>query len=153
MNKFMKAGVVKNIDGSIISPHGGGLKLVLSTATTNGGLDCPTLPILLKKWSKTRESLFKINSYRSTEYGLGYVVDFSVQSDVWIMHLMCRDDAGALNKAGLTKCMASVSKTALYEKASVHVASELLNAYPDLSSLLKTELLEKGVDVYIYNQV
>lgn len=153
MNKFMKVGTLRPVNGTVVSPQGGGLKLVLLTVTTKGGLDCPMVDILTKKWAKVKENLFKINSYRTPEYGLGYITDLAVQSDVWVMNLMCRDDAGTLHLSGLKKCLANVAKLANYEKASVHLSEHLVAKYPEFVNLIKSELLDNGIDVVYYGDV
>lgn len=153
INPFMNKGKVKEVNASVLHPQGGGLKLVLTTATTNPKLlNCPMLPLLTKKWSKFKESLYKLYSHRSSDWGLGYVAELAVQSDVWIMHLLCRNDDGYLDVNGLRKCLQNIKKIADYEKASVHVSSDVLEMFSGFGDVVKEELVEKGVAVVIYTE-
>jgi len=151
--RFQTPGRTKVINGSILAPETAGLRFVLSINNTAGKPDNnPLYPVFEKKWKKVREEARGWYATKTGAYKLGAVNTTAVQSDVWVLHMLCQDDEQKTDVAALTKCLDAVCKMAKYEKASVHVSNLLSAAVPELNQLLKTRVLEEGVSVYFYEE-
>lgn len=154
MNRFKVAGKTKVIKGSILYPENAGLRFVLSINNLQGKADGnPMLPIFDKKWKKVREESRGWFATKTGEYKLGAIRNTAVQSDTWVIHMLCQDEELALDTKGLEECLKKVCALAKYEKASVHVSTLLCDQLSDLKSLLNKEVLSNGVNVYFYEEV
>jgi hypothetical protein len=152
-SKFLQPGRTKVIKGSILSPETAGLRFVLSVTNLKGNPDNnPLYPLFEKKWKKVREEARGWYVNKTGDYKLGAVHTTATQSDTWVIHLLCQDDNQKTDASALEKCLKEVCKTAKYEHASVHVSTLLTDAVPELTELLKTQLLEQGVSVYFYSE-
>jgi len=152
-NKFQPKGKTKLIKGSILVPENAGLRFVLSINNLAGNTDNnPLYPLFEKKWKKVKEEARGWYATKTGAYKLGAINTTAVQSDTWVIHLLCQDEKQNTNIEGLQKCLKEVCKMAKYEKASVHVSTLLTNAVPEITDLLKSELLEQGVSVYFYDE-
>ena len=152
VKKFQPLAKSKVIQGSILSPHNAGLRFVLSVNNLAGKAESPLLPLFDKKWKKVREEARGWFTNKTGAYKLGAINTTAVQSDTWVIHMLCQDDALKTDAEGLKGCLKAVAKLAKYEKATVHVSSVLLKAVPELNELVKTQLLEDGVSVYFYEE-
>jgi hypothetical protein len=149
--RFAPKGKVKVIQGSITSPHGGGLHFILNIATLAGKTDKnPLYPIFDKRWRQVKQDakLWWIN--KNGQYKLGAVNQTVVQSDAWVLHMLCQDEEGEVSLPGLNACLKEVCKQAIYEHASVHVSQLLVEAIPELPELLNKHLVDEGVSVFYY---
>jgi hypothetical protein len=154
MNKFQPQGKTKLIKGSILSPENAGLRFVLSVNNTQGKTDGnPLLPLFDKKWKQVRAETKGWFSTKTGAYKLGATLVTAVQSDTWVIHMLCQGDDLAVDANGLEECLKKVSASAKYEKATVHVSTVLTEAIPELTPLLNTHLVENGVSVYLYEEV
>lgn len=152
-NKFQLSGKVKVIKGSILTPHDAGLRFVLNINNLAGKVDSPLYAIFDKKWPKVKQEAKGWYNARTGAYKLGAVpLTTAVQSDVWILHLLCQDAELKTSEAGLTACLKELCKMAKYERASVHVSSLLPELVPELSESLQKELVDKGVSVSYYEE-
>jgi len=153
VNRFQVQGKTKVIDGSILSPQNAGLRFVLSVNNLAGKPDNhPLYPLFDKKWKKVKEEARGWYATKTGAYKLGAVNTTAVQSDTWVIHLLCQDEQLQTDSAALEKCLKEVCKMAKYEQATVHVSALLTNAVPEMVEFLKTELVENGVSVYLYNE-
>lgn len=153
VNKFQTLASSKVIQGSILSPHNAGLRFVLSVNNLAGKPEGnPLLPLFDKKWKKVREESRGWYATKTGEYKLGAVSTTAVQSDVWVVNMLCQDENLTLNKKGLEDCLKSVVKLAKYEKATIHVSNVLINSIPELTEMLSVQLLKNGVSVYLYEE-
>lgn len=152
-NRFQPQGKTKVIQGTILAPENAGLRFVLSVNNLAGKPDNhPLYPLFEKKWKKVREEARGWYATKTGAYKIGAVNTTAVQSDTWVIHMLCQDENQATDVAGLEKCLKEVCKMAKYERATVHVSSLLTNAVPELTAALKTQLVDQGVSVYFYNE-
>ena len=152
VNKFQPKGRVKLISGSILAPENAGLRFVLSIANLAGKLENPLLPIFDKKWKTLRAEVKGWYTTRTGAYKLGAVHTSAVQSDTWVLHMLCQDDNLKVDAKGLEECLKKVCASAKYEKATVHVSTLLVEAVPELQELLTSQLVDQGVSVYFYEE-
>jgi hypothetical protein len=153
MSKFQQPGKTKVIKGSILAPENAGLRFVLSVNNLAGKPDNhPLYPLFEKKWRKVREEARGWYATKTGAYKLGAVNTTAVQSDTWVIHLLCQDESLETQPEALEKCLKEVCKMAKYERATVHVSDLLTNAVPELVDHLKTQLVEQGVSVYFYQE-
>ena len=154
MSKFQQPGKTKVIKGSILAPENAGLRFVLSVNNLAGKPDNhPLYPLFEKKWRKVREEARGWYATKTGAYKLGAVNTTAVQSDTWVIHLLCQDENLETQSEALEKCLKEVCKMAKYERATVHVSDLLTDAVPELTEHLKTQLVEQGVSVYFYQEL
>lgn len=151
-NKFLQPGRVKVVQGSILYPENAGLRFVLNVNNLAGKAENPLYPLLDKKWPKVKQEAKGWFNTRTGAYKLGAVTTTAVQSDTWVLHMLCQDEDLKTDTAGLEKCLKEVCKMAKYERATVHVSTLLTDAVPGLADLLSKELVEQGVAVSFYNE-
>lgn len=152
-NKFKSLGKTKVINGSILNPHNAGLRFVLSINDLAGGSSNPLLPVFDKKWKKVREETRGWFATKTGAYKLGAIHTTAVQSDTWVIHMLCQDEEVNVSEQGVTDCLKAVAKLAKYEKATVHVSHVLTSNMPkSFMSLLESELINQGVSVYFYEE-
>lgn len=153
-SKFQQSGRTKLIKSSIIAPENAGLRFVLSINNLAGKPDNnPLYPVIEKKWPKVRAEARGWYATKTGAYKLGAVNTTAVQSDTWVIHMLCQDENQVTDAAGLEKCLKEVCKMAKYEKATVHVSTLLTDAVPEMMGLIKTQLVEEGVSVNFYEEV
>ena len=153
MNRFQPAGKVKNIKGSILAPHDAGLRFVLSVTSLSGKSDDhPLYPLFDKKWKQVKQDAKGWFTNKTGSYKLGATNVTAVQSDTWVIHMLCQDDNLNTDVKALEECVKKVCDSAKYEKASVHVSSLLTKAVPELTDLLSTHLVKNGVNVSYYEE-
>ena len=109
-------------------------------------------PLFDKKWKKVKEEAKGWYNTRTGAYKLGAVNTTAVQSDTWVIHMLCQDAELKTDTTALQNCLKEVCKQAKYERATVHVSSLLVNAIPELSDLLTKELVDQGVSVCYYDE-
>lgn len=151
-SKFQQQGRVKVVQGSILAPENAGLRFVLNVANMAGKPESPLYPIFEKKWSAVKKEVKGWFNTRTGAYKLGAVNTTSVQSDTWVLNLLCQTEDLETSEAGLQTCLKEVCKMAKYERATVHVSTLLTDAVPSLNELLTKELVENGVSVYYYEE-
>jgi hypothetical protein len=154
VNKFQQLGRVKVIKGSILTPENAGLRFVLSVNNLLGKAEGnPLLPLFDKKWPKVRQESRGWYATKTGAYKLGAVSESAVQSDVWVMHLLCQGEDLTVDAAALEKCLKEVCKRAKYERATVHVSTVLTNSIPEFTGLLQSQLIDQGVSVSFYEEL
>ena len=151
-NKFQQQGTVKVVKGSILSPQNAGLRFVLNLNNMAGKAESPLYPLFEKKWPKVKQEAKGWFNTRTGAYKIGAIQSLSVQSDTWIIGLLCQDAKLDTDVVGLKTCLKEVCKLAKYEHASVHVSTLLTDTVPELQDLLSTELVEHGVSVLYYEE-
>lgn len=154
-NKFQPQGRVKVVKGSILAPENAGLRFVLNLANMGGKAEGPMYPLFEKKWPTIKREVRGWFTTRTGAYKLGAVNTFAVQSDTWVLSMLCQGDEEsefAVHADALKTCLKEVCKMAKYERATVHVSSLLTTAVPELSDLLTSELVENGVSVSYYEE-
>ena len=151
-SQFQVKGAVKNIKGSILTPHHAGLRFILSLNNMAGKPESPLYPVFEKKWRKVREEARGWYTNKTGAYKLGAINTTAVQSDTWVIHMLCQDDQLKTDVGAVETCLQAVCKLAKYEKATVHVSSLLTDAIPELDKLLQSELISQGVSVCFYQE-
>lgn len=152
--RFIQPGRTKVIRGSILAPENAGLRFVLSINNMEGKPEGnPMLPTFDKKWPKVRAEARGWYATKTGTYKLGAVNTTAVQSDTWVIHMLCQDKDLTVHTDALEKCLNEVAKMAKYERATVHVSTILTNSVPDLTNLLTTCLVQRGVSVNFYEEV
>jgi hypothetical protein len=152
VSMFQPKGKVKTIKGSILAPENAGLRFVLSINNLAGKADGSWYKVFDKKWPKVREQTKGWYNTRTGAYKLGAVNTTAVQSDTWVIHMLCQDDKMSTNMKGLEECLKKVCGMAKYERATVHVSNLIIEAVPEITELLGTQLIDKGVSVYFYEE-
>ena len=153
VNRFQQHGRTKIIKGSVLAPENAGLRFVLSVTNLAGKPDNnPLYPLFEKKWKRVREEARGWYATKTGAYKLGAVNTTAVQSDTWVIHMLCQGADLAVDSAALQKCLKEVCKMAKYERATVHVSTVLTNSIPDMTNLINEELVGQGVSVYFYEE-
>ncbi len=153
MNKFQPQGKVKLVKGSILAPENAGLRFVLSINNLAGKPDNnPLYPIFEKKWKKVKEEAKGWFATKTGAYKLGAINVTAVQSDTWVIHMLCQDENLTTHVTALSECLKQVCAKAKYENASVHVSSVLLEAIPELKDLLISSISTQGVNLLVYSE-
>lgn len=151
--QFKPQGRVKVVQGSILTPHNAGLRFILSVANLAGKPEGnPMLPLFDRKWRKVREESRGWYATKTGAYKLGAISTTAVQSDTWVIHMLCQDENFVVDAAALEKCLTEVAKVAKYERATVHVSTVLTNELTELPDLLTKCLLDQGVSVSYYEE-
>lgn len=150
--KFQQPGRVKVINGSILAPENAGLRFVLSVTNLKGESKSPLYPLFEKKWKKVKEEARGWYTTRTGAYKLGATNITAVQSDTWVIHMLCQDEELTTKTDALETCLKEVCAKAKYERATVHVSNLLTSAIPELQDLLTKHLVSEGVSVYYYNE-
>lgn len=152
VNRFQRVGKVKTIKGSILSPHNAGLRLVLSVTNLSGKADNPMVTLLDKKWRQVKQDVKGWYANKTGAYKLGAVNTSAVQSDTWVVHMLCQNENQEVNLPALEACLKEVAKVALYEQATVHFSSVLATMIPEVVDLLNEVVVKNGVSVYLYDE-
>lgn len=150
VNPFVQAGRLREVQASVANPINSGLKFVVNFASQNGKFDKGLDKMLTKKWSRVNSDYKTVYAIQ-TNCKLGFLVESPVASDIWVLSLIVRDKNDALDEKGLQTAMTTLSKKALYEKASVHFDKQLFGDMPTLADLVQKHLLDVGVNVYVYD--
>lgn len=150
-NLFQPKGKMKIVKGSILAPENAGLRFVLSVNNLQGKATAPWYDLFDKKWPKVREQSKGWFNTRTGAYKLGAVNTTAVQSDTWVIHMLCQDDKFTTDVKGLEECLKKVCDMAKYEKATVHVSNLVVEAVPEMTELLSKHLVDNGVSIYFYD--
>tara|TARA_R110000868_G_scaffold67046_6_gene199266 strand:- start:1300 stop:1767 length:468 start_codon:yes stop_codon:yes gene_type:complete len=152
-NKFQMQGKVKVINGSILTPENGGLRFVLNTNNLSGKVVGPLYSLFDKKWKKVREETKGWYANKTGAYKLGAVNTTAVQSDVWVIHMLCQGADLLTDVPALTECLKKVAQSAKSEKATVHISQLLVDEIPSLQDLVDKCLVKSGISVSYYKEV
>lgn len=149
-SKFVIKGRVKTINGSVLNPELAGLRFVLNPVNMEGTLTSPMLPLFEKKWKQVKAEVRGWYTNRTGAYKLGAINNVAVQSDTWVVNLLCQDEKSVYSTAAAELCLKEVAKLAKAEQASVHVSQLFFSNFPELQQLLTDNLVNKGISVYYY---
>jgi len=152
MNRFQPQGKMKIIKGTILAPENAGLRFVLSVNNVLGKVDGDWYKVFDKRWRRVKEDAKGWFNTRTGAYKLGAVNTTAVQSDTWVIHMLCQDDKLVTDAKGLEECLKKVCSMAKYEKATVHVPGVITEAVPELTEMLSKHLVDNGVSVYFYEE-
>lgn len=153
VSRFQVQGKVKHITGSILMPEYAGLRFVLSVNNLAGKPEGnPLLPIFDKKWKQVRSESRGWWATKTGAYKLGAVSNVAVQSDVWVIGMLCMNEDFKVDAKGLETCLKEVYKLAKAEKASVHISDLLTEKMPELTELVGKHLVSNGTNVSYYEE-
>lgn len=150
-NRFAVQGKVKELKGSVLLPENAGLRFVLSVTNTAGKPESPLYPIFDKKWKKVKEDARGWFVNKTGEYKLGAINQTAVQSDTWVIHLLCQNDTLVTDAKALEESVKKAVALAKTEKASVHISNVLVKDVPELKKLA-SKFTEQGINVYFYDE-
>jgi hypothetical protein len=152
-NQFQQPGRVKVVKGSILTPEMAGLRFILSVNNLLGKPEGnPLLPIFEKKWPKVKQESRGWYATKTGSYRLGALNETALQSDIWLIHMLCQKEDLTVDAAALKTCLKEVCKKAKYERASIAVSTILTDLIPEMTNLLQSELVEQGVSVLFYEE-
>lgn len=153
MSRFITKGKFKEINGTILQPENAGLRIVFSVAAMNGDTSHKAFDLFNKKWPTLKQDVkfWHINK-NGFSYKLGELLTTAVQSDVWVLSVLCLDDNLSLDETALRSGLKKIVEKTKYEKATIHISSLFLESYPVLKSLLTEEVINQGLHVYTYNE-
>ena len=151
-DKFKVKGKVKLIKGSILTPEDAGLRFILNVNNLAGKSESPLYPLFDKKWQKVKVESRGWYVNKTGAYKLGATNTTPVQSDVWVIGMLCQDEDLKTDLTGLEACLKKVCASAKYEKASLHVSNLLCAAIPELQDLITKHLVNEGVSVSYYEE-
>ena len=152
VKRFRQPGRTKVIKGTVLAPEVAGLRFVLSVNNMAGKPENPMFPLFDKKWRQVKQESRGWYANKTGAYKLGAVSTTAVQSDVWVINMLCQDENVKTDSDSLAVCLKKVKDMAVYEKASVHVSSILVEAIPEITKLLDEQLVQEGVSVYFYEE-
>ncbi len=153
MNRFQTQGKTKTIKGTILAPENAGLRFVLSVNNMAGKPENPLFPIFEKKWRQVKQESRGWFATKTGAYKLGAINTTAVQSDTWVLHMLCQTEELQTDLEALEVCLKKVNDMAKYEKASVHVSMLLVDLIPELPQLLDKQMIKTGTSVYYYEEV
>ena len=152
MSVFQQQGKVKLVKGSILTPQNAGLRFILNFTSLAGKVDGEVYSLFDKKWAKAKSDAKAWYANKTGQYKLGAINNTAVQSDTWVMHMLCQKEDGTVDSVGLQECLKKICEAAKYEHASVHVSTLLVDQAPEMKDLVEKELLQKGISVSYYEE-
>jgi hypothetical protein len=151
-NQFKVLGKTKLVKGSILNPEMAGLRFILNLANLSGKTEGPLFPVLDRKWKQVKQETKGWHNTKTGAYKFGATLETPVQSDTWVISMLCQDDKQKTDLPGLELCLKKVLASAKQEKASIHVSTLLCEMVPELQELLTSHLVNNGVSVYFYQE-
>lgn len=150
VSPFAPKGKVKVVNGTILAPENAGLRVILNILGMSGKTDSNMFTLFDKKWKKVKEESKGWYSLR-TNFKLGFNNQIAVQSDTWVINMLCKNEENVLDEPSLDVCLKKASDMAKYEKATVHVSEILLQEHPLLAEKFNV-FTDNGVSVYVYQE-
>lgn len=158
-NRFTPKGKFRKTQSTLLTPENSGLRFVLNPVDLKASYTNNTNKLLNTKWSKPRTELRSWFANR-TGFKLGEVQTVAVQSDVWILNALILDehnsvpkeayvDGGKGKEPPIEKTMKKIADLAKYEKATIHVSSDIFDL-PNFEKLATKYFLDEGLSVYVY---
>jgi|ERR1019366_3267379 hypothetical protein len=147
--KFSPVGKSKVINGTLTIPNASGLRLICVLASEKGEFDSPVYKLLDKKWA-TIKTAAKGWRQENIHFKMGNLRDCAVNSDIWVVSLLCVKKDGTLDEKALATCFKKLSQMALSDKGTVHFSSTVADEHPQFFDMAQTQLVEKGINVFYY---
>lgn len=148
MNKFIPQGKFRHAKSAIVAPENSGLRFVLNPLDVKATFENPVNVTVANKWKKVREEGKAWCANRSG-FKLGELQSVAVQSDVWVLNLVLLGEKGESSKDSIESAFKKASALAKYEKASVHMAEDMLK-FAGCEELATKYFLNEGLNVYLY---
>ena len=150
-NSFVTHGKTKLVQGSVLMPELGNLRLIFVPCSETGKPDGEIYKLLDKKWRNARAE-FKGWYSNHMNFKLGFTQTTCVQSDVWLIQSLCINKLGKVDDKALLTCVKKISEMAKIDKASIHISTIVTDEMPQIMDMLNTECIEKGISVYFYQE-
>jgi len=150
-DRFSQKGKKKEINGTILLPQVAGLRFILNYLSMSGKPSGDLMKVLDRKWPKIKAESKGWFASREN-FKLGSISITAVQSDTWVITMLCQDESGTLNSDALDSCLKRVHQLAKQEKASIHVSQFLVDQMPEINAKLDDVMINDGVSVSIYMQ-
>jgi hypothetical protein len=158
-NKFTPKGKFRKTQSTLLTPENSGLRFVLNPVDIKAKFETQTNKLLNTKWSKPRTE-FRSWFANRTGFKIGEIQQVAVQSDVWIINTLLFDennsvpkeayvDGGKGKEPPIEKAMKKIAELAKYERATIHVSSEIFDI-PNFEALATKHFLDQGLSVYVY---
>jgi len=143
---------IKRSDSTVFFGETSALKLVLNVYDLKSDkfekIKTKNMAVLCKKWAKAEET-DRSWSY-SRDFKLGNVNSTAVQSDVWVLTMLCKQEGKTVASA-LSDCLDKIVKVAKYERANIHITESLFSDLPELTDdLLQEKFLDQNIKVFVY---
>jgi len=148
--KFNVKGKVRVVQGTVSQTNTGSLAMILAVIGENGKPDSKTYDLLDKKWSKVKAEA-KGWWQSQFDFRLGNLHQSAVQSDTWVMHLLCVNKEGVVDEKALASCLKKLTTEAQSNRASIHVSSALVDQVPQLGDQLQG-LVDAGINCFLYKE-
>ncbi len=149
VTRFIMPGKVKTINASVTLPENAGLRFILNPCSINGKWESKLQKVLSKRWKKPQEE-FKTWAANTTNFKLGQIQSVSVQSDVWVINIICLNKEGKLDQKGFADCLKNSMKLVKSEKASVHVSSLTGEFHENNLDIYAKDFSTNGIHTYFY---
>jgi hypothetical protein len=146
--KFTPKGQIKVVQGSISNPNTSSLSLVLVAMSESGIADSPTYQTLGKKWGKAKSDA-RSWYQEQVSFRPSNIKVSCVQSDVWLVHMLCVKKDGSTDEKALDGCLKKALAEAQSNKGTIHVAASLVEQVPLLGPKLE-DIAKHGVSCYFY---
>lgn len=148
MNKFIQKGKFREAKSELVAPENSGLRFVLNPIDVKATFTNSVNLKVATKWKKVREE-GKAWYANQSGFKLGELQSVAVQSDVWVLNLVLLSDKGESSKTSLESSFKKAAAMAKYEKASIHMSSEMME-YAGCEELATKYFIDEGVNVYLY---
>lgn len=142
-------GKLKEVTGSVLSTQNSGLRFIINATNKKCNLEYDLIKDFDKKWKNVRGDL-KTWFNNPANHKLGNIRELAVQSDTWIVHMLCQDENLKTDEKALKECLKKVAELARYEQASVHLSHKTVEQVPELKNLVEEFILNKNISVYVY---
>jgi len=154
-------GLLRYRTGDATFPQGGGHKIIMHVCNNLGGWGAGFVLALSKRW-KAPEQEYRKWSAGKVNYKLGEVQFVFVQTDVTVANMLAQhgyrsndDEPAVVDVKDLELCLQKVYQHAFENGSTVHaprIASGLAGLkWEEVEPLIKKHLVDKGVDVTIYD--
>lgn len=149
MSKFTPKGKLRTSQHSILTPEAADLRAILLPVSTSGKEDSKLYTKVHSKWSRVKED-YKTWFALRTYFKLGQSQTTAVQSDVWVIHCLVKNDANVVEEKALQECLKKLADLLKRDKGSLHVSSLTLDEVPSLKEHIQTYFLDEGINVWSY---
>lgn len=151
VRKFVQAGKVKEVVGSIVAPEHARLAIIFMPVSVSGEYTHPVLDKVIKRWSKVKQD-YREKFVNREKFQLGETITTCVASDIWVMSGLCLTPKNKLDKDAFAKCLQKLIATAKYERAFVHMSAETLQDFPAIKKVMAVDVPAEGLNLYVYNE-
>ena len=158
-----KKGSLTYIEGDATKPIGTGIKYIIHCCNDVGGWGAGFVLALSRKW-KDPESDYRYWASNTKDFKLGNVRFVQVEKDIKVVNMIGQHGTGPdsvgnppIRYVAIKQCLKKVAEHCKENNASVHApkfGSDLAGGdWKLIEKMIKEELINKGIDVTIYEWV